>query len=35
MIATLESLDDEQAEPKMVNVAGNYNDIHDNGSVNN
>ena len=33
MIATLESLDDEQAEPKMVNVAGNYNDIHDNGHV--
>ena len=35
MIATLEALDDEQTEPKMVNVAGNYNDIHDNGSVNN
>ena len=31
----IESLDDEQAEPKVVNVAGNYNDIHDNGSVNN
>ena len=28
-------LDDEQAEPKVVNVAGNYNDIHDNGTVNN
>lgn len=35
MVATLESLDDEQVEPKVVNVAGNYNDIHDNGCVNN
>ena len=26
-------LDDEQAEPKVVNVAGNYNDIHDNKAV--
>ena len=26
-------LDDEQAEPKVVNVAGNYNDIHDNKTV--
>ena len=33
--AAIESLDDEQAEPKVVNVAGNYNDIHDNGTVNN
>lgn len=33
--ATLESLDDEPSESKVVNVAGNYNDIHDNGSVNN
>jgi cell division septum initiation protein DivIVA len=32
--ATLESLDDEPSESKVVNVAGNYNDIHDNGSVN-
>ena len=29
----LEHLDDEQAEPKVVNVEGNYNDIHDNGNV--
>ena len=26
-------LDDEQAEPKVVNVTGNYNDIHDNKAV--
>ena len=31
--AAIESLDDEQAEPKVVNVAGNYNDIHDNKAV--
>jgi hypothetical protein len=31
--AAIESLDDEQAEPKVVNVAGNYNDVHDNGNV--
>ena len=30
---TIESLDDEQAEPKVVNVTGNYNDIHDNKAV--
>ena len=30
---TIDSLDDEQPEAKVVNVAGNYNDIHDNGSV--
>ena len=35
LAATLESLDDEPSETKVVNVAGNYNDIHDNGSVNN
>ena len=29
----IESLDDEQAEPKVVNVTGNYNDIHDNKAV--
>ena len=34
LAATLESLDDEPSESKVVNVAGNYNDIHDNGSVN-
>lgn len=32
--AAIESLDDEQAEPKVVNVSGNYNDVHDNGTVN-
>lgn len=30
----LDHLDDEQPDPKVVNVAGNYNDIHDNGTVN-
>ncbi len=34
LAATVDSLDDEQTEPKVVNVAGNYNDIHDNGTVN-
>ena len=29
----LNHLDDEQPEPKVVNVAGNYNDIHDNKRV--
>lgn len=29
----LAHLDDEQSEPKVVNVTGNYNDIHDNGGV--
>ena len=32
--ATIECLDDEQSEPKTVTVNGNYNDIHDNGTVN-
>lgn len=31
--AAIESLDDEQTEPKMVTVQGNYNDVHDNGEV--
>ncbi len=31
--AAIESLDDEQTDPKVVNVSGNYNDIHDNGGV--
>ena len=31
--AAIESLDDEQSEAKVVNVTGNYNDIHDNGEV--
>ena len=33
LAASIDSLDDEQPEAKVVNVAGNYNDIHDNGSV--
>ena len=33
LAATIDSLDDEQPEAKVVNVAGNYNDIHDNGHV--
>lgn len=31
--AAIESLDDEQTEAKVVNVAGNYNDVHDNKEV--
>ena len=31
---SLSHLDDEQTDHKVVNVAGNYNDIHENGSVN-
>lgn len=31
--AMLDALDDERPEPKVVNVSGNYNDIHDNGTV--
>ena len=31
--AAIESLDDEQTEPKVVTVQGNYNDVHDNGNV--
>lgn len=34
LAAMIESLDDEQTDPKVVNVSGNYNDIHDNGGVN-
>ena len=34
LAATIDSLDDEQLEAKVVNVAGNYNDIHDNSNVN-
>ena len=33
MAATIASLDDEQVEPKVFNVTGNYNDIHDNKNV--
>ena len=32
--ASIESLDDERPEPKVMNVSGNYNDIHDNATVN-
>ena len=31
--AAIESLDDEQTEPKVVTVQGNYNDVHDNNNV--
>ena len=34
LAAVIDALDDEQPETKVVNVAGNYNDIHDNGNVN-
>ena len=30
----LNCLDDVQPEAKVVNVSGNYNDIHDNKTVN-
>ena len=33
IVDSLSHLDDEQTEPRVVNVTGNYNDIHDNGSV--
>ena len=33
LAASIDSLDDEQSEPKVVNVAGNFNDIHENGEV--
>ena len=33
LASMIDSLDDEQAEAKVVNVSGNYNDIHDNGEV--
>ncbi len=32
--ATIDSLDDENPEPKVVHVAGNYNDVHDNENIN-
>jgi hypothetical protein len=34
IMESLSHLDDEQTDPKVVNVAGNYNDIHENNSVN-
>ena len=33
VLELLDHLDDEQTEPKVVNVTGNYNDVHDNGGV--
>ena len=33
VLELLDHLDDEQTEPKVVNVTGNYNDVHDNGEV--
>lgn len=30
----IDALDDEQTEARVVNVQGNYNDIHDNGNLN-
>jgi hypothetical protein len=33
IVDMLDHLDDEQIEPKVVNVAGCYNEIHDNGRV--
>lgn len=33
LATTIDALDDEPSEAKVVNVTGNYNDIHDNGSV--
>lgn len=33
ILELLDHLDDEQPDPKVVNVAGNYNDVHDNGEV--
>lgn len=34
IVDSLAHLDDELSEAKVVNVTGNYNDIHDNGDVN-
>ena len=34
LVAVINSLDDERYNPKVVNISGNYNDIHDNGNVN-
>ena len=31
----LNHFDDEQPEAKVMNVQGDYNDIHNNGTVNN
>ena len=34
LATTIEGLDDEHSEPKVVNVAGHYNDVHHNRGVN-
>ena len=34
LVLAIDALDDEQTEARVVNVQGNYNDIHDNGNVN-
>ena len=34
LAATIDALDDEQLDARVVNVQGNYNDIHDNTKVN-
>jgi TolA-binding protein len=34
LATTIEGLDDEHSEPKVVNVTGNYNDVHHNRGVN-
>ena len=33
IMESLDHLDDDQDDPKVVNVTGNYNDVHDNGRV--
>ena len=35
LAATIDALDDEQPEVRVMNVSGNYNDIHDNRMVSN
>ena len=35
LLQTIDALDDEREETKVVNVTGNYNDIHDNRMVSN
>lgn len=35
LMQTIDALDDERVEPKVVNVSGNYNDIHENRMVSN
>lgn len=35
LMLTIDALDDERVEPKVMNFSGNYNDIHDNRMVSN